>query len=145
MAEDLVDTGTELPLTAAPDDDVPRMLREAGRVLATLANRTKAARLGRARIKAAPSRPASRPQLDFAELLKIKSVSEPSKPTQAELAASLDQLVWNQAAPFSTVTLEEDEARRVQVQNEQLTARNQRHEEQRAALVRPDKESPCWR
>ena len=49
-----------------------------------------------------------------AELLRIKSAMAPTPPSQSELIQAFHKLVWDRAAPFSTATYEEDEARRVQ-------------------------------
>jgi hypothetical protein len=56
------------------------------------------------------------------------------------------KLVWDRAAPFSTATYEEDEARRVQAQNEQLAERDRMFEEQRRQSA-PDEPGPTpwWR
>ena len=131
LAADAIDTGTELEAMAAPDDDAPRMLREAGRLLATLANRTKAVRLRRARVKAAPSLPTPLPQLDVAELIRR------------------DDAEKSLAGPgFDSTTFEQDEAERIAIQNEMIARRQREHEAQRraqVAQVEPEPEHPWWR
>ena len=81
-----------------------------------------------------------------AELLRIKSAMAPTPPSQSELIQAFHKLVWDRAAPFSTATYEEDEARRVQAQNEQLAERDRMFEEQRRQSA-PDEPGPTpwWR
>jgi hypothetical protein len=81
-----------------------------------------------------------------AELLRIKSAMAPTPPSQSELIQAFHKLVLDRAAPFSTATYEEDEARRVQAQNEQLAERDRMFEEQRRQSA-PDEPGPTpwWR
>ena len=81
-----------------------------------------------------------------AETTRIKSVSEPLAPSQADLARAFDAMWMNQAAPFDRVETPDLERRRVEHQNKQLAEKN-RQAEERARQVADDGEPevPYWR
>lgn len=129
IAADAVDTGIDLALLAAPDDPVPGLLRQAGQMLARLADRTKALALRRSDRVKAGARPVPRPESDVAAMIRS---------ADAEAMAS--------AGPFDRTESEELERRRVEEANKQLPETQRRLEEQRRRQVgQAEPEQPWWR
>lgn len=118
LAADSVDTGIDLALLAAPDDPVPGLLRQAGQMLARLADRTKALALRRSDRVKAGARPAPRPEPDVAAMLRAQD---------AEQMAS--------AGPFDRTEFEELERERTAEANRQLAERNRQLEAERRRRV----------
>jgi hypothetical protein len=78
-------------------------------------------------------------------VLRIKSAIATPEPTQSELAAAFDQMVFANEPPFDRTTSEDLEHRRVLEQNRQLAERQQRLEARRAPQVDDEQSEPWWR
>ena len=130
LAADAVDTGLDLAVTAPPDDEVPGLLRQAGAMLAKLADRTKALALRRSDRVKAGARPAPRPEPDVAAMIRAE--------TEEQMAS---------AGPFDRTEFEELERRRVEEANKQLAETQRRLEEERRRRVGRNEqtERPWWR
>lgn len=129
LAADSVDTGIDLALLAAPDDPVPGLLRQAGQMLARLADRTKALALRRSDRVKAGARPVPRPESDVAAMIRAE--------TEEAMAS---------AGPFDRVESERLERERVAEQNKQLAETQRRLEKERRRQVGEGESArPWWR